>query len=204
MLISTEKNVVFIHNYKNAGTSITKALSPYGIFQFSPPFEKLGDPAYRHITASDLADLLGMELFKSFFSFAVVRNPWNWQVSLYAFMKRQTNHPQHSIVKGLNFTEYLHWRVNEDLHLQKEFISDRNGEQLVTQVLKFEKLNEEFPKLCRKLGLKARLPRLNLNLDPRPYKDYYRSDRDIELVRSAFREDIKTFGYDGCEPKKEI
>jgi len=38
-------------------------------------------PYHPHITASELISKIGKEDFDSYFSFAIVRNPWAWQVS---------------------------------------------------------------------------------------------------------------------------
>jgi len=40
------------------------------------------------------------------------------------------------------------------------------------------------------------LPRLNFTPNARPYRDFYQDDRDLERVRSSFREESEAFDYD--------
>ena len=40
-------------------------------------------------------------------------------------MLKDKNHHQHKLIKGFkDFDEYIDWRVNKDLHLQKDFFYD--------------------------------------------------------------------------------
>jgi hypothetical protein len=206
MLISHHPyRFIFIHVYKNAGTSISAALRPYifSPFQFKihSALGKFGisafdpEPYPEHIRASELAGILGMERFRSYFSFAVVRNPWDWQVSLYNYMLKTPEHYQHELVKKLDgFEAYLHWRCTEDVKFQKDFVFSPDAEQLVDFIGRYERLDQDFSIICSKIGIAAALPRLNVSKS-KPYQDYYTRET-IELVRNTFAADIALFGYD--------
>jgi len=215
MLISKKYKFIFIHIYKNAGTSIASALKPYAQSDWqiatnnrwqraanrfikklnfpSPFFDP--HPFDSHITAAELIENLGMDYFKSFYSFAIVRNPWDWQVSMYKFMLKDASHQHHEIAKGFNnFDEYIRWRCEYDANYQKDFIYSKSNKLLVDYVGRFENLGNDFKKICDQIGVNAELPKLNVsNTDG--YRQFY-SEESKELVRKTFEADIDIFGYD--------
>lgn len=206
MLISRKKQFIFIHIYKTAGTSITKALMPFSasiwrrgavkvLKKMNIPVPYLDpQPFPPHIKATEIINEIGTEEFKSFFSFAIVRNPWDWQVSLYNYMLRNTNHFQHELIKELNgFDEYIRWRCRGNASLQKDFIYSENNELLVDFLGKFEQINKDFQKICSQIGVSATLPKINVS-NTIPYQEYY-NDKTKELVRKTFEPDISLFEY---------
>jgi hypothetical protein len=209
MLISHQKKFIFIHIYKNAGTSINDALMPYTFYnpthsliykmckkiRIPLPFALDPQPLPGHSTTSELIRVLGREKFDSYFSFAIVRNPWDWQVSLYSFVLRRPMHPQHDLTSRFkDFEEYLRWRCSEDVHFQKDFICAPDGSQLIDFIGRYENLDREFTAICEHIGIRASLPILNVS-KTRPYQDYY-TPETIDLVRQTFAPDIDMFGYD--------
>jgi hypothetical protein len=148
----------------------------------------------RHITAPELRAEMREDLFDSYFKFAFVRNPWDWQVSLYHFALADLKNPHHEIVSGFrSFDEYIDWRV-QNVRLQKGFIFDHNDELLVDFVGRYENLNDDFRQICRHIGIpEIELPHQN-KTNHKPYQEYY-SHRTRELVAEAFKEDIRSFNY---------
>lgn len=208
MLISERHRFLFVHVYKNAGTSVTHALRPFctnlWLYRADNLLRRCGAslPYYtnpsrheKHITAPDLVTKIGLEVFKSYFSFAFIRNPWDWQVSLYNYMLNSPDHRQHGFVVNLGgFGAYLKWRCNEEIRYQKDFIYAKDGTKLVDFVGRFEQVEEDFAKICSRIGISARLPKLNVS-KAKPYQEYYDHEL-IELVRRAFEPDISLFNYD--------
>jgi hypothetical protein len=207
-MISYRKRFIFIHNYKVAGTSIAKALEQYAFhhplkwlmrvlntrmgIQISMPYYKFRDFPL-HIKARELKDELPERIFESFYKFAFVRNPWDWQVSLYFFMLQTPTHFQHGLVREMTFDQYIEWRVAKDLKLQRDFVMDEGGNQIVDFVGRYERLGEDFRHVCDVLNLETILPHVNSSTR-RDYRLYY-SDRARELVKTHFAEDIGAFGY---------
>jgi len=204
MIISTYRKFIFIHIYKNAGTSITKSLLPYsdtyGRYWLSRLLRPLHirvfdvQPYHDHITAPELISHIGRDVFDSFFSFAIVRNPWDWQVSLYNYTLKTPKHYQHHFIKGLgSFDAYIRWRCTEEIKLQSDFIYSSDGELLVDFVGRFETLDDDIRTIYNRIGIEASLPKLNVS-GSRPYRDYY-SPHTMALVESTFEKDISLFGY---------
>lgn len=207
MILSHQKKFIFVHVYKVAGSSIRKVLNPYAAISLRQsnlrdkwislskgvPFSSSFDG---HVHAAELKERLPNDIFNSYFKFAFVRNPWDWQVSLYLFGLKDKNHYQHALFSSFkNFEEYLDWRVNKELKLQKSFVTDSKGELLVDHVGRFEQLQEEFDFICQQVGIpEVKLPVLNKS-NSGSYASYY-NDKTIQLVAEAFREDIEFLGYD--------
>ena len=209
MILSHNKKFIYFHVYKVAGTSIRKALKDYDDLSFADfPLHKnvqffigsriwfLSTWAVDHIKSEEAKFYLPEEMFNSYFKFSFVRNPWDWQVSIYHYMMQFKFHPQHRLVSKMkSFDEYIEWRVNFDLELQREFVYDKEGNKLVDFVGRFETINDDFKYVCSKLNLTdINLPVTNQSKH-RYYKDYY-NDHTKKLIGDAFKSDIETFNYD--------
>lgn len=205
MLLSYSHKFIFIHVYKVAGTSIKKSLEQYAkrpMMRRLLNAIRLGSkvPYYKwrtfpsHIKADDLEKELPDKIYGNFYKFAFVRNPWEWQVSLYHHMLQRREHHQHKLIKSMkNFDEYIVWRVNEDKVLQKDFITDLSGKIIVNFVGRFESLKDDFHHICNILKINASLPHLNASSHMH-YHSYYNEETQ-RLVEENFSEDIELFGY---------
>lgn len=204
MIYSRKGKFIFIHVYKNAGTSIRHALQSYndtyrkrrlllktinvfGISNFLAPAS--------HITAFEARKFVGYDIWKDSYTFAVVRNPWDWQVSLYFYMLKLDSHPQHQLISSMaSFDEYIAWRCKYDYHSQLEYLSDSStGEILVGDIYRFEQINIDIKRLESHLGHKIDLPVLNKS-NSRSYRDFY-STRSMNMVADFFANDIAKFNY---------
>lgn len=204
MLISRRHGYIYVHVYKVAGQSVKMALRKHEM-RWLPGINTLAaialesPPAYAfrplgaHAGAAQIRDWLGPEEFARLFSFAFVRNPWDWQVSLYHFIRHNKVNYQRRMVSEMSFDEYIRWRVDEDRHLQSEYLCDRHGELLVDFVGRFEQLEADFATIATKLGLRLRLPHVNATRHD-DYREHY-TDETAGLVAEAFAPDIDRFGY---------
>jgi len=211
MLVSHRHRFVFIHVYKVAGTSMRQALERFCEDKWKRRAARLlaGKGLYRpdlppaHLTALEARERLSPRVFDDYFTFAFVRNPWDWQVSLYHYMRKTPYHHQHELAQRLkDFDAYIHWRVEEEVRLQKAFVTDAQGTVIVDYVGRMEHLADDFGHVCRAVGLPPiRLPHENRS-GHRDYRDYY-TDETREMVARAFAEDIDLFGYtfDGPVPR---
>jgi len=221
MVISHKHKFIFIHNYKVAGTSITKSLSPYGIknptnshilnsilgsplvnnFEVTrrgvdillnkSPIERIPS----HITAQQLSEITSQEKWDTYFKFGFVRNPWDWQVSLYHYALQSPEHHQYNLTNSFNlFSRYIEWRVREDKVLQKSFFYSKTSRKLVDFIGKMENISTDFQKVCAKIGIESHLPHSNKSKRKRNYREYY-NEHTKELIEKHFKEDIDQFDY---------
>ena len=208
MLISRKHNFLFVHVFKNAGMSVSKALSPFAVSKYQRetvrvlkqlklPFPVGWDPNPfdTHVTASDLVTAMGHAEFNSFYSFGFVRNPWDWLVSVYCYVMKKPDHFLHEKFVSLgDFRNYILWQCDGGLPLQKEFLFSKNGEQIVKFIGRFESLERDFKAVCRQIGVVAELPKLNVSRQSRSYREYY-DETLVEMVRERYQPDIDLFEY---------
>jgi len=215
MLISHSHRFIFFHVSKTAGMSMRQVLEPYSEeperFKIRRPprtmngapnrMYEVWDTLLLHAKARDARDELPADVFNPFYKFAFVRNPWDWQVSMYHFVLREKTWPKHAIVKSLaNFEEYLEWVVSTpDPYpkgqplTQSEIITDPACRLLVDFAGRYESLQPDFRRVCDRLALPVCLPHLNAT-NHRHYRTYY-NKRSERLVATHFAPDIELFGY---------
>ena len=139
---------------------------------------------------------MGVELFNKYFSFAFVRNPWDWVRSNYTYAKKNPRHKKHRLVNNLgSFSEYCRWHCNEDQNIkfQKDYIFE-NNQQVLSFVGRQETLDSDFRVICNKIGIKNNLPHYNKS-DASESLDKYYNQYLYDLVSSRFSEDVNLLGY---------
>ncbi len=215
MIISHSHRFIFFHVAKTGGMSIRKVLQEYeqepDRFKIKrPPKMKAGkpNPFYEvwealllHATARDAQVELSAEVFDSYYKFAFVRNPWDWQVSMYHFILREPSHLKHQIVQKLgSFQAYLNWVIETPkpypkgaTKLQSTVLTDAEGKILVDFVGRYESLAEDFAQVCDKLEIDVELPHVNKS-SHRDYRAYYNAETR-QLVADHFSADIDRFQY---------
>lgn len=196
MLVSDSKRFVFVHVYKTGGKSIRTALRPYrDIPTFTQRLlQKLSLITIpSHLSAQEVQQEVP-ERWKEYFTFAFVRNPWSWQVSLYHYMQQRDYHHQHDVVSKMSsFEEYIDWRVNGHVHLQHEYVADENGDIMVDYVGRLEMIESDFEVICNRVGAEASLPHKNKSAH-KDYKAYYNPETRA-LIEEYYAKDIDRFGY---------
>jgi hypothetical protein len=210
MLLSHSHRFLFIHVFKTAGISVRAALEPYAHLPHWSRWQRLrlrlrlavdrkAPEGGWHISAAQAQDCLPPALFDSYFKFAFVRNPWDWQVSIFHYILEHPEHELYPVVSRMeSFEDFLWWRVRDYRMTQKECIATADGHLLLDFVGRFETLAADFAAICRRLGLQARLGHLNRSVH-QDYRSYY-TPRLVRLVAQHWREDIELFGYRFASP----
>ncbi len=212
MLYSPSHQFIFVHIYKTGGESVMAALRKYCPVYLRNRYVRksvqllpaVAQPMIdwrealvnrQHMTAEQIRYAMPPDLFEAAVKFAFVRNPWDWQVSEYAYACQSKAHPYHEQVRGFgNFKTYIRHKCENDTRLQCSFVYDMTGARLVQHVGRFETLNEDFARICTALGLDETLPHVNASKRKRDWRTYY-DDTTFDLVREAYKLDIETFGY---------
>jgi len=188
MVISEEHGFIFIHLIKTAGTSITAALKPFG-----KTHKQIPGGYTCHDSAEVLISKLGKETYKSFFSFAIVRNPWDLLVSNYNYVLKSPKHARHAEFKAFSgYAEYLEWQFARGFKNQRDHLFC-GEEQVVDFIGRYENIESDWKIICERIGISVGLPLLNTT-KTQPYQDFYTPEL-VELVAHEFEPDIRQFGY---------
>lgn len=149
-----------------------------------------------------------------YISFTFVRNPWDRTVSLYNNkIKSPNGRGSRSIVKkhpelqiGMPFDHFIKQlkkidvndMVNTELHLRSQHTwTHDDGVQVPEFIGKVEDIDEQWPNLCRQLGLcDAPLDKKNKSEQTKnSYKDYY-NDETKQIIAEIYKTDIEIFNYE--------
>ena len=185
---------VFIHINKTAGTSIGNAI---------------GLPVKNHLTAKEVIARIGQNKWNSAYKFTFVRNPWDKAVSLYEYRRKKDR--TKIATRGILFSDWVKMTYGEEKDFsyynvkafqpQVEWLKDNQGNIAMDFVGKFESISEDFKQIAKAIGLDTELPHLNASKRV-GYQSYYDNEtRDI--IAHWFREDIKLFGYEFTDLKKQ-
>ena len=192
-MISHKKKFIFVHINKTGGTSIEKALSQYAkpIGKKKHQFllkECKKKPSKRPILNNK------KDPHYSYFKFAIVRNPWEKMVSTYFWRKPLSKWQNISFKKWVMCSKKPSMLTNLAFYNQLDWISDRSGNVCVDYIGRFERLQESFDVICKKINIPPqKLPHKN-KLKYDHYSSYY--DKEIvEFVATHFKKDIDYFGY---------
>lgn len=204
MLISLSHRFLFVANVKTASSSIEAALRPFAEIAISET--RFG----KHIGFAEIEErfdfIFRKEPLANFFKFAVVRDPLDMLISLYASHQKPDFIGQPHYTGGLSFEEFLdRFRARQSWQLapQASRLADRQGRLRMNYLIDFDRLEEQFAEVLRLIGLpEIALPRHNESPDVitpadvppalrRQIAQEYRQDRRIKrtlagrLLRAA-------------------
>ncbi len=125
MMLNHQHRFVFVHVPKAAGTTVTRALSPLTTFRDI----EIGGTRYgeaiqdrfaarfdlrKHSTAAAIRAKCPGHIWRRFFVFAFVRNPYARAYSIYRFLQRWKEGPHNVSVLNQSFEEFLQSRALDD------------------------------------------------------------------------------------------
>jgi hypothetical protein len=157
-----------------------------------PPFTA---QEHGHQLAREVREALGAEEWARYFSFAVVRNPWDRFVSYVAFIMRHNGAFERD-PRGAMRRVLAHPQNQSPVHFrpQADFVTDAAGSLLVSKICRVERLQQDFDEVCDALRLPRRTLEVRNASSHQPYTDLY-DDELRAAVAARYREDIERFGY---------
>jgi hypothetical protein len=210
-VICHKHRAIFIHIQKTGGNSVSAALGMSVV------------EANKHWRADELKAACDPAIWRSYFKFSFVRNPWARLVSWYEMIEAQRprfeagaalNRFQSAVLSRCNsFGDFLDL-MDEDIvdddgakwirRNQLDYLVDADGALLVDFVGRTETLASDFASILDRFeGVPA--PLSHLNATPHgPYQRYYTATQ-ASAVAEWYAPDIECFGYrfDGLDPEPD-
>ena len=209
-------NVLFIWVPKAAGSSIYRALkesryrckrllnrSKGGVIEFPyTDFDNKGAVTFSHASIEALIEhgVVKTDFFESAFKFCFVRNPWDRLVSLFFYRgldKKYESFKQFCLDfkdQKIEPVGLFNSKLNSQFNDQASWIVGGNGRLLVDFIGRYERLSDDFSKVCKILGIRKKLPHRN-KTDHDHYRKYY-DPETLDIVKRKYKRDIDLFGYD--------
>jgi len=161
-LYSAEHKLAFIHVPKTGGTSVSLALrdyrTPWNVDQWTTLFSRFpGGKEYHaagHTLAADFQRYVPD--WSEISSFAFVRNPFDWIVSLYYYRVR--------LGETRVFVDWFDAKIDENAEQnnQRSYLIDTDDALLVQNVFLFKDLKRGFSTMCERVNIPLpSLPHVN-------------------------------------------
>ena len=205
MIVSLKHNFVFVAVPKTGTHSIRQALRA----QLGPddmeqarlfvekqmPIPELARLGHGHLSFQDVRPLLGEEVFRGYFKFAFVRNPFDRFVSYCAFATSHEGSFERdpkAVMRHFLFTAPPHNHII--FRPQFTFLCGPDGGLQADWVGKVETMQASYDELCGRIGI-APVPLEHVNRSRRGnYQDYYDQEL-IDGVKRIYARDLDLFGY---------
>lgn len=195
MFISNQKKFIFLHIPKTGGTTVKSIIKDYiDINKFNIEGElvtKIGK-----YSSHPVPNFIFKSKYPDHFSFAFVRNPWEWHASYYLFIKRRKNCYDH-----IDFNQYVILLCSDKLdychkHILSDWTHDNNNNQKVDFIGRFENLENDIKYLCDKLDIP--ISDEIGHYKKAPDYDYHNmyNEHTKELIRKRHQRDIELFNYE--------
>ena len=191
MIVCEDKQILYFHNPKTAGSSITYALAPHCTYKHNLNGLVMNDgwqgmfhhDGYMHRVMSHI----DYTMFNHYFKFSFVRNPFDLVASYW-------EKSRHELGSLEEFLQSEHFPGNNSLKfLQTEFL-DVNA---LDYVGRYENLNVDWSYIAKRFGLYETLPQINAR-EHKMFTDYrpHYTTEARKIVEERYKKDLEKLDYD--------
>jgi hypothetical protein len=225
VIVNHSHKFIFVHVPKAAGTSVSELFSKFSAYSdLEVGGTELGEALQnafkrrfgltKHSTAEEIRAIVGDETWRSYYSFAFVRDPYARAQSTFHFMKRWHGNKE---MKQLSFMDehpdfrsfvmsdtFMKQKAHRLLWPQARWLLDGAGKVMVSHVGRLETLDEDIhkvlssaPGLVAAGAAPAAAPAKNksASTDAALY-ELLSTDPEVESrIHEAYRIDFELFGY---------
>ena len=155
---------------------------------------------WKHSRLADIYGLVVQAEIENYFTFTLVRNPWDMLVSYYHWLLEQNfEHPAVRLAKANDFSGFIntdHTKRTMRGSPYSHYMKDRDGVLQCDLFIRLEHLSRDILKLEDHLGFSlGQIAPVNASKRESDYRSYYNTI-DTELVADICAQDIKQFNYE--------
>jgi hypothetical protein len=142
-----------------------------------------------HMPAARIRALVGEQVWRSYYKFAIERDPWDKAISLYAWRTRDEQ-PRRTL---LEFLEQVGARSLSNAHI---YLID--GEPAVDRILTYERLDEQLEEIRLRLSLPDPISLPRAKASHRGERSHYSAligPAERAVIDAACQREIELLGY---------
>lgn len=191
MFVDHRRRLVFSHNPKTGGRSVIDFVG----------FDDTAAFRLAHMPTHVIHRKIFQDSWSDFFSFCVVRNPWERYVSLYYFQRSQAyreilkNNRSAQIAAHFQLNEWIEYNFSSEDRSNWFGIDQIIWWQGVAKVYRFERLSELFDDLSSRYGISKSPRKRNVNNEFKTINRARLTDRSINIIGELDKATIQEFGY---------
>lgn len=207
MFLSDDLGFIFLHVPKTGGMSMRLALRAVSK-DCKIDFPRL------HLTSEELRGVVGPVRWSNYYKFAFIRNPWEWNISLWRFLIENPKwlllDKEWKALSRAEFKERREYFLNEDIlqwlkHFKWEHYSPCEGysiqectqldwlTDISVDIYKYEDLDISLIEISKRIGREIILPHIN-KTEKKPYYEYY-TPESAALVQKRNAQLIDRYNY---------
>ncbi len=215
-MIFHQHAAIFFHVGKTAGTAIEDMILPGKRDPYTANrrdmfgYDKQLKIYLQHATCQTMLNLVSEEIFRSYFKFTIVRNPFTRLLSAY-YSLYEYNLERYGRFRDyiLSIPDLVAGPSNQSgsHEISQAYYTHLHGEQVSDYVGKFEQLEEAVAYIKQRLGIRTNLPAVNVSGHPEYVAIDERATYDdemIEIMNEIYRDDFALYGYSIEPPARDL